>query len=40
MLSDRKTEGYEALRRLHRMDNWTPIILLTQVGESIEQIQG
>ena len=32
-----KMDGREALRRLRRMDNWTPIILLTQVGESIER---
>ncbi len=32
-----KMDGREALRRLRRMDNWTPIILLTQVGESIGQ---
>jgi DNA-binding response OmpR family regulator len=29
--------GREALRRLRQMDNWTPVILLTQVGESIER---
>lgn len=32
-----RMDGREALRRLRRMDNWTPVILLTQVGESIER---
>jgi DNA-binding response OmpR family regulator len=32
-----KMDGREALRRLRRMDNWTPIILLTQVGEAVER---
>ncbi|MGD2048188.1 MAG: response regulator transcription factor [Chloroflexota bacterium] len=32
-----KMDGREALRRLRRLDNWTPVILLTQVGESIER---
>ena len=32
-----KMNGREALRRLRQMDNWTPVILLTQVGESIER---
>lgn len=30
-------DGREALRRLRQQGNWTPIILLTQVGESIER---
>jgi DNA-binding response OmpR family regulator len=30
-------DGREALRRLRRDDNWTPVILLTQVGESTER---
>lgn len=32
-----KMDGREALRRLRQMDNWTPIILLTQVGEAFER---
>ena len=32
-----KLDGWEVLRRLRRMDNWTPIILLTQVGEASER---
>ena len=32
-----KIDGREALRRLRRDDNWTPVILLTQVGESTER---
>ena len=32
-----KMDGREALRRLRQMDNWTPIILLTQVGEAYER---
>jgi len=32
-----KMDGREALRCLRRMDNWTPIILLTQVGEAGER---
>jgi DNA-binding response OmpR family regulator len=32
-----KMEGREALRRLRQQDNWTPVILLTQVGESTER---
>ena len=32
-----KVDGREALRRLRREDNWTPVILLTQVGESTER---
>jgi DNA-binding response OmpR family regulator len=32
-----KMDGREALRRLRRGDNWTPIILLTQIGESVER---
>jgi len=30
-------DGREVLRRLRRAGNWTPIILLTQVGESTER---
>jgi DNA-binding response OmpR family regulator len=30
-------DGREALRRLRQADNWTPVILLTQVGESTER---
>jgi len=32
-----KLDGREVLRRLRRMDNWIPIILLTQVGEASER---
>ena len=32
-----KLDGREVLRRLRRADNWTPIILLTQVGEVSER---
>ncbi len=32
-----KLDGRETLRRLRQDDNWTPVILLTQVGESIER---
>ena len=32
-----KMDGREALRRLRQMDNWTPLILLTQVGEAYER---
>jgi DNA-binding response OmpR family regulator len=32
-----KLDGREALRRLRQQDNWTPVILLTQVGESTER---
>ena len=32
-----KLDGRETLRRLRRDDNWTPVILLTQVGESTER---
>jgi len=32
-----KIDGREALRRLRRAGNWTPVILLTQVGESGER---
>jgi DNA-binding response OmpR family regulator len=32
-----KVDGREALRRLRRADDWTPVILLTQVGESTER---
>ncbi|CAG0935754.1 Alkaline phosphatase synthesis transcriptional regulatory protein PhoP [Thermoflexales bacterium] len=30
-------DGREALRQLRRSNNWLPVILLTQVGESIER---
>jgi DNA-binding response OmpR family regulator len=33
-----KLNGREALRRLRQAGNWTPIILLTQVGESAERV--
>ena len=32
-----KVDGREVLRRLRREDNWTPVILLTQVGDSSER---
>ncbi|NOR83757.1 MAG: response regulator [Ardenticatenales bacterium] len=32
-----KLDGREVLRRLRRADNWTPVILLTQVGDSSER---
>jgi DNA-binding response OmpR family regulator len=32
-----KMNGREVLRRLRHSDNWTPVILLTQVGESTER---
>ena len=32
-----KIDGREVLRRLRQADNWTPVILLTQVGESTER---
>ena len=32
-----RMDGREVLRRLRRGDNWTPLILLTQVGESTER---
>jgi DNA-binding response OmpR family regulator len=32
-----KIDGREVLRRLRRADDWTPVILLTQVGESTER---
>jgi DNA-binding response OmpR family regulator len=32
-----KIDGREVLRRLRTEDNWTPIILLTQVGEATER---
>jgi DNA-binding response OmpR family regulator len=32
-----KLDGREVLRRLRRAGNWTPVILLTQVGESTER---
>jgi DNA-binding response OmpR family regulator len=32
-----KLDGREVLRRLRRADNWTPVVLLTQVGESTER---
>lgn len=33
-----KLDGREALRRLRQAGNWTPIILLTRVGESAERV--
>jgi DNA-binding response OmpR family regulator len=32
-----RLDGREALRRLRQSGNWTPVILLTQVGESTER---
>lgn len=32
-----KLDGREVLRRLRRADNWTPVILLAQVGDSSER---
>ena len=32
-----KMDGRETLRRLRQTGNWTPVILLTQVGESTER---
>lgn len=32
-----KLDGREVLRRLREMDNWTPVILLTDVGEAYER---
>lgn len=32
-----KMDGRQLLRTLRRQDNWTPVILLTQVGESTER---
>ena len=32
-----RLDGREVLRRLRRADNWTPVILLTQIGESTER---
>lgn len=32
-----RIDGREVLRRLRQSDDWTPIILLTQVGESTER---
>jgi DNA-binding response OmpR family regulator len=32
-----KVDGREVLRRLRQADDWTPVILLTQVGESTER---
>jgi DNA-binding response OmpR family regulator len=32
-----KLDGRETLRQLRQANNWTPVILLTQVGESIER---
>jgi DNA-binding response OmpR family regulator len=32
-----KLDGREVLRRLRRAGNWTPVILLTRVGESTER---
>lgn len=32
-----RLDGREALRRLRQAGNWTPVILLTQVGEAVER---
>ncbi len=32
-----RLDGREVLRRLRHAGNWTPVILLTQVGESVER---
>jgi DNA-binding response OmpR family regulator len=32
-----RLDGRETLRRLRQADNWTPVVLLTQVGESTER---
>ena len=32
-----RLDGREVLRRLRQQGNWTPIILLTQVGEAVER---
>lgn len=32
-----RMDGRETLRRLRRAENWTPVILLTQVGEVVER---
>ena len=32
-----RLDGRETLRRLRQQGNWTPIILLTQVGEAVER---
>ncbi len=32
-----RLDGREVLRRLRQEDNWTPVILLTQIGESTER---
>jgi DNA-binding response OmpR family regulator len=32
-----RMDGREALRRLRQKGDWTPVILLTQVGESVER---
>ena len=32
-----RMDGREVLRQLREQDNWTPVILLTQVGESTER---
>ena len=32
-----KVDGREVLRRLRQADDWTPVILLTQVGEATER---
>jgi DNA-binding response OmpR family regulator len=32
-----RLDGRETLRRLRRAGNWTPVVLLTQVGESTER---
>ena len=32
-----RLDGREVLRRLHSENNWTPVVLLTQVGEATER---
>jgi DNA-binding response OmpR family regulator len=32
-----RVDGREVLRRLRKADDWTPVILLTQIGESTER---
>jgi DNA-binding response OmpR family regulator len=32
-----RLDGRQVLRQLRRDDNWTPVILLTQVGEAVER---
>jgi DNA-binding response OmpR family regulator len=32
-----RLDGRETLRRLRRSENWTPVILLTKIGEAVER---